>query len=1450
MAETRPPFKNIRRRSLAFVFTFGLSIGFVFLLTVYASRASSTRAAEAEVTAPLAPQDVYLEIRKEGPGEAFAGDVVTYTLKITNHSESWIDNALITDTWVAAEPDSSPDGAEFNGNYWTSPADFVSDFTYGQPTGGPARWELNELEPGFQGSIHFTMAVPTELQPLHAFFYLNSVGPSTLGNSAAITDTDDAITVNDPDQVVTAIQGPVFKLQKSYTTEPGVGPRPGRLITYALRLENLTRSDSVPATNIVIEELMSDKLIFEDAWGDAGPGVDFDAASRHITWTLPTGFSLPRGAATTVYFAARLSTTQEWNRTIANDKDECWVISEELVTPVECWERVAFDTRGVVDITYVTEPSNLAAPDESYQNRYITYTVYVFNPLSQTIASNLRITDVMPSTWDYIRMINGIPPVWPAGDPTNTMVWHWSGAAIEPNGVISFTYLAHIGADTPIYQTSCRKTYYHTVTVSANEFPMVYHYPPPPTVYQYGLGKIVIKEQIKTEKSVTPKSQVAGEVVTYTAELENVTDRLVSNIIFTDTLPEYFRYDSMVSDLQPMNTPTRTIVWDVGDLGPGEKYELVFKVTVDGYWGTQYYNTTDGYSPEASFCLRDLEWTARVKVLSPIVYSKDADPPLDSGAWVVQGEWFEYSVEYQNQSKFFDHTIDGFADQLPDGFEVDGSNPYVTSDHGLPFVLLKNLASSWSHSFQVDTPGQGSGTDWCNDLRYDEDGYNPNHRREIYQEKETFDVHAFEVDVWATNAKKEAPILFKPHVDLRQVVHPKKVDLGGTVEVTLTLHNNMRNHNGATPRAVNGIAVTYTPPMEFTFLDSVPPAPTQQPDGKLVWTGLDLPAGEGQERHLRFRLKAPFEEKLVPLKGNAQANPTLDPDICIPRSEANHYVVKGVEISKKPSTATPPPLSIIEYDLELENETTAAVDNLSVTDILPAGFTFIEVVDGPPLATTNPLAWQNLHLEPAGDRERRDKINIRFKVQVSGLFGEYYNLVEGLSSSTYVTYANNYTENVKVIVQPGVVLYKSVWPEEAKSGETVVYTVTADNRWTKAIADVRVVDTLPSGFSYRAPKPGYSAPAVQPDGRLVWTVDELEVEEKVEFAFLADIDDQISGGNYCNQLSATAHEKGAAWAVVSIPDTGPTACLPVQAAFDLQVSKSDGRVTVDEGELLEYTITYTNDNAADVTLTGVVITESFSPLPPYAVPTGLGSAWHQVAGTDVYTHLVGDLGPGGSGSVQFSLQLAGSIPQEVKVVSNIIEIGHEPNEAAVEADPSNNRFTDFGILRGSDLVVTGIDIFPEELMVGEPITVIVTVRNQGKDATVNSDGEGMFIGELYLKGSDFAPPGPPVDVDDHLGGWIAGTGAVQKRDEYSCPVFDSIAGGGEAFCAFEVTVEDPDLYDVYIQADVNPPDYDEEPWGHDYGAIEEAIETNNVYSYGWVRISNYEIYLPLLNKRR
>jgi uncharacterized repeat protein (TIGR01451 family) len=1505
--------------------------------------------------------------------------VLTYTIRITNHLRSSISGAVVTDTWAASEDGQAELASEFNGNYRANPPGFISSFTYTLPTdedeSGQAVWQLNPLDVGFRGTIEITMTVPPILQPLDVSRDSDDIGPSVLGNSVGIHAP--GVNVNDPDQVVTAVEGPVLVLKKSAVPEPGVGPRPGRLVTYSLRLENVAkeiRPDSVPATGIVIGENLPADLKYEGAAADLpATDIEYRAASRRVTWTLPSGFRLNPGQVTTVTVTTRLSVIQDWRQKIENDKESCWAISRELVDPVICWSTVRINpdptsdgkTLGIFDKTYVTEPSNLD-PRESFPNRYITYTVQIFNPLSQTIVNNLRITDVMPPTWDFVEMVDGDPPVWPTGEITRTAVWFWPGLALEANGVLSFSFKALIGPDTPVQGTFCRGVnYYNALAASADEFPIIYQYGAP-LASGDGLAQVKVEEPIQLSKSAYPTRQVAGELVTYTVSLENVGDRPVNNIIFTDTLPEFFVFDSMVTPLPPISVVSNTVAWDVGTINAGAAFELVFRAIADGIWQQKYSNGIDGYSPETTFCARS---TARVEVLSPLVFDKTATPALDSGDWVVQGESFAYDVEFTNRSLSFDYVIDLFEDTLYDGFVANGSQVY-TSTSDLPKTLQAKQANSWIHSFQVETPGEGSGTEWCNALQIAEDRSNKNENRELYQETGTFGVRLYESDpeLWAYNGEKVAPILFKPHVDLRQVVYPNRVGLAGTVQVTLTLVNNMRNQNGGTERAVDNIALTYTIPPGFTFIEMISPspAPFSQTEELLFWDDLDLPAGANEMVQLRLRLQAPFE--LTEEVGYAVAVPTADPSICIPNSKANYEVVKGVEVSKRPVPETTGPFGIVQYRMKLTNLTRAPIRGLLITDTLPPGFQFVSVLDGyPQPASVRPLVWRDLALDPLG--AKNDDLEIRFKARASGLFGLYYNRVEGFSASSYVTLTRDYFDKVEVAVLPGVALYKTANTDRADAGQTVIYTLTVDNRSAEDITGVRITDTLPPGFNYLGMIWGELPITTTPD--LVWLVGEVDSGAKTELIFGVSIDSQIPSDIYCNQASGTAVEKDDPTAEVVIPDTDLTACMTVKGLptvtrnkmvsplqvgagnlvtytivlfnetdatqtlrltdtlplgimfdsvvgptpqpnqtsplvwsglqvgaqqtrtlvfralvdlyarsgtyynridavmsglklppkpnlapleveeiprYDLQIVKSDGVVSVDEGQLLLYTITYTNVNDADLSLNNVIITDTFAPHPPYANPLGIDADWSQAA-TDVYTHFVGDLGPGESGSVEFRLQLAGTIPTNVWIVSNTVQIDHSTTELAFETNADNNRFSDIDVLRGPDLTAGNLTISPPEPVAGEPIIFSVLVRNQGKSETVNEVGQGWFVVELYLKGTGFTPAGPPIGVFDHIGGFWPDAIPSQERLSYLC-YLAGLAAGNEETCDFLITdVDQIDDYDVYVQVDVSQ-DLLQEPWGHDYGVVREAFEENNIKSYGLISIGGPEIYLPILFRNK
>jgi hypothetical protein len=246
---------------------------------------------------------------------------------------------------------------------------------------------------------------------------------------------------------------------------------------------------------------------------------------------------------------------------------------------------------------------------------------------------------------------------------------------------------------------------------------------------------------------------------------------------------------------------------------------------------------------------------------------------------------------------------------------------------------------------------------------------------------------------------------------------------------------------------------------------------------------------------------------------------------------------------------------------------------------------------------------------------------------------------------------------------------------------------------------------------------------------------------------------------------------------------------------------------------------------------------------------GLGGDWDQVA-TDVYTYYIGDLAAGESGSVEFRLQLSDTIPASVWVVSNTVEIDHDITELAFETDLSNNRATDENILQGPDLTVVGVDISPADPEVGKPITFTVTVLNQGKDQTNNDAGSAWFLVELYLKGSEFTPAGPPSNVFDHAGGYWSDASGSQERISY-LHFFPGLVADGDDTWAFVIDdIEDVDDYHVYVQVDVSFDNSPSWPWTESYGLVREAVETNNIYSYGVIHVGGRRIHLPLVTKNR
>lgn len=1486
---------------------------------------------------PSLQSSIGLQIDKVGPDKVTILDTITYTIRITNVSGQTLRNVVISDTYSShIYPSGAPYVlAGYNGNY-IAQGITVAWFTHTQRLDlkrGEIYWGLGDIPPGATGAIVLTMSVPYTLQPMYKSPG-PEIGPSLLGNSltATVPGFQSAY-----DYTAANIVGPVLKLEKLVQTETGIPneERVGRLLTFTLRVENVStteRDDSWPAKGLRVWDQLPDNLSLITATASV-PGVSvlFTPTTRFITWTFPADFILNPGEVTFVTFTARITLTAPTDQaSVRNPRDRCGAISSEMVKPVQCTSDVNVVVRTPQFKTAVTA-SPPTPIDRSYPNRPVTYTITIYNPL-QELATGVVVTDMMPSTFSFVSMIHGPQPA-----AVLTNVVRWENLSLPPNGVISLTFLAWIGAQTPVGDGCGNRDYDNNVYVSAPAFPVVY--------MTRERGRVTVEPQIYIHKWVSPARQVPGSEVVYTITLRNSGNTTIGGIILTDSLPLHFRFNGMVSPPPPGTPQIRSdfpnVIWweDVPSLAPGAIVTISFRALVEGISLQEYKNTVWGYSPDTSICTLT---TAGVVVDPPVKYNKIATPTV-----VVQGETLEYACQFWNSSAVQDYTIDQFADTLPPGFQS-RMGPTYSYDIQPPYTLLRNRQNDWTHIFTATVVGEGTGTSWCNDL-------GPTGRI-FYQEKHKFGVRTTSSGWWV-NAEPAAPVRVLPQVSLSAFAYPNPVGRLSPLTVTLILTNNLR---GPLAAPVTLTAVYFDlPPGFITRTGTVASPPDECSSLSCVWRNVLLPASG--TRTLNLLLRAPFTT------GDYSRYTHATPEnssICVPRYSLGIRVENGVELRKTPYPRMVGPFGLVEYTIEAFNTTGGPVHNLRITDTLPEDFQYVSTTSGPQPISTSPLIWEISYLAPRGTSG--DRLTIKFQARAGVRLGSWYNIVDGFTPSTYVTRTSNYMQDVELRVIPGVGLHKVVEPTQTITGQIVIYTITLYNASEAPIRNIRITDTLPAGFTYEGMVSGPPPAQTNP---LVWQfTSQVGDGESVVLSFRARVGNHLPSGRYFNRVSGSAERATPPYGPVTIPDTGDTAPVdirgiptverskevtpsvvraggevtytlllrndtpeaqtvrltdtlplsvtwagmvegpapvmtsptvvwdaisvgagqtvtlrfraavdrlarsgtvhnrlearvgnrvlpPLEAApltileiprVDAQVSIDDGRITASPGDTLNYTLLFTN--ASPITLTNVVLTATLEPVDHLSVS---GAGWEEVGG-GVYTYAVGSLAPGATGSTSLQAAISPDIPDSFWTMTATVQIGYGTAEEVIEENLQNNGSRDLDILRGPDLVVTSITWQPAQPVAGKPITFFVTVKNQGvSPATQRWDGSWdehwLFVLELYARGPGL-PATPPADVFDHIGGYCADVNcSIRRSDFLGWP--SRLQAGEERVVPFVVNLPEG-IYRLYAQADVTWPG--SPPWGEPLGLIQEAVESNNIFTGGQIAVQKPTryVYLPLILRNR
>jgi uncharacterized repeat protein (TIGR01451 family) len=1505
-----------------------------------------------------------LELSQTGPNTAIAGQMITYTIYVTNNHSQVLTGVVITDSWNTQL---------YTGTYQAEGVT-VNDFklvTLTQPV--YAQFSLADMAPTQRGVITVNMVISPNQQPVwnrNPIFKID-------GNSViASVSNPPGVPVAVVPRVDTTIVGPVLKLTKFVTPTQAMMARPGRLFTYTFRLENLNYPDAISATNAVITEKLPVNTIFYTAYP---PSLAvYDSISNTVYFTLAN--PLPVSSTALVTLTLRVTPTLG-NVDIPNLTQLCATHSDEIPLSIFCVQVVttkADDAYEKVART-ISPPAQTGSISRTYPNRVMSYTVHVYNPFPDPV-TGILLTDTLPTassgnpsqTFEYLGVVASGPPGPPTVISSSVRVVGWELPQIDGWGLYTFTFEAFVPPQMPIDPNVVEKTYNNPLIGTYGSINLPYN-----DGGHDNHMRVNVVRQIDIGKTVTPTTQTFGKFVTYTLAITNNGPTPISNIYLTDTLPTRvssdwcaFDFAANIDSQQFITGNNNLVAWGPFTLAPYESRTIgSFRAQVFGGLNATCRNTMEGYSPDT--------YIVRMTLLAPVVvevpfrYTKNVDKSN-----VVLGETIQYTVREWNVGGV-PATMDYFFDNLPSGFFANDNPVYF--DDLIPNLVLPANDLSGTGGYQQTFTVLVSSTNQCDILP-----------EPIPQAAFTFGMGIIDPPELAgewVNASAAATVNVLPHATVRKTSALPGALPGDLVTYTIVLSNNKSY-------AITNVTVSDTLPNGYTFNTVLPgtPPPVSTVPPFVIWQGQTIPANGTTT--LAFVATAPMAVGSYP--NNVKAFSLDNAFVCIPKLDPALNVPVKLGIVEASKTATPVsvgPFSVFQYNIALKNIGPYTVTLSRFTETLP-GFdnfkwTYVSMQSGDPVPDASvpyrPV-WTNLTIGP--DQTRNLRVNVRTS-PVVGTFPNYVTstppvgagfMTATLPSRWIITRTSNYN-NAPVTVLPGVGLLKEVDRPSAIAGESVVYTITLVNISSGAINNVRITDTLPTGFVFQQVVAG-DVPAPASTNPLVFTLSNVPnsaPNNRKTIVFRVTIPLTQPSGTYYNNVSATANEISIAptgpiapvivsgvpalsmsksvvpatviagrevtytihlentddneavvnaritdtlpanfsyVAMVSGPNptlvagkpvwtninvspggsldlvfralvspsaadglyfnrvdgssgsivfngTGDTAQVNVVSpVFDVQVSKSDGSITGTIGGSVVYTIRYTNtQNTLGLAAQAVVLTETFSPA---SYLTADAPNWNFVS-AGVYTRLIGDLPANTSGVVTFGLAIDAGIPEEYLGITNTVRIGAQGavgEPAGFEQVTANNVWTDIDTIRGPDLVVVGVAVLTPNPSQGRVLTVVVTLKNQGLDATqgVSSGGGdpgGWFGMDLYVKPANAPPPTGPSDR--YLG--LCSTASnpcsfadlrfdLYKVTKEPPPPYGSglgLAPGETVAVTYTYVLPDGGVKWLYVQADPFWNDGQAYSGTSGNGRIREGDEQNNIYGPVVINV-NRALFLPLIRK--
>ena len=552
-----------------------------------------------------------------------------------------------------------------------------------------------------------------------------------------------------------------------------------------------------------------------------------------------------------------------------------------------------------------------------------------------------------------------------------------------------------------------------------------------------------------------------------------------------------------------------------------------------------------------------------------------------------------------------------------------------------------------------------------------------------------------------------------PVLDLVKSADPDPVEAGGLLTYTLTVAN-----TGIV--SATGVIVTDAVPLNTSYL-ACGPLPCGEAGGSVSWILGTLDVNETQVLTMLVQVNASLPNGAI-LTNTAWVSSSegiTDTDTITTPVETS----VEIWVIKTGSASPVTPGEVMTYSLTVTNDGPSDAENVVVTDTLPVEVTFGNASPAPD-SSPNPLVWNLGTLTPGESRTILITVTVNPDVTTG-----FTNTVI-ITTTTPGDNPGNNEDDWPVNVLPDVEIWvvKSGSASPVTPGLPMTYSLTVTNDGPSDAENVVVTDTLPVEVTFGSASP---APDSSPNP-LVWNLGTLTPGESRTLLITVTVNADVTAG-FTNTVIITTTTPGDDpgnnqddWPVDVLPDV------------EIWVLKTGSASPVTPGEVMTYSLTVTNDGPSDAE--NVVVTDTL----PVEVTFGSATPAPDSSPNPLVWNL-GTLTPGESRTLLITVTVNADVT--AGFTNTVIITTTTPGD-----DPGNNE-DDWPVDVQPDVEIWVLKTgSASPVTPGEVMTYSLTITNDGP-----SNAENVVVTDTLPAEVTFGSASPAPDSSPNPLVWQLGT---------------------------------------------------------------------------------------------